>query len=125
MTLMNDLIKERDDLERERIRLNTEVANIKSQLTAYICGNAKKRTNEWYVSANVALNSKKSQLTRVGKQIDDLSRKIKDQRKEVKDMRIRYTNEIFYHKVKEVMSAEDFSEFISSLDETIKNMENR
>lgn len=121
MTSTSDISKRRDALERDRIRLNTEIGNIKSQLTAYICGNPKKRTNEWYSDANSALNTKKSQVARVSKQIDDLNRELKDRRKSEKDMKIRYTNEIFYHKLKEMMTEEEFDAFMDSVDEAVES----
>ena len=120
---MNELLEKLSLLECAIDELREKVVSIQKQMTARIA-RAKiepitPSEDEWLARARVALNINKSKLRELNIQRDKLNREIKAAKKKYAADRNQYKNSLFLEKLKELMTEEELSAFLTECDNKV------
>lgn len=117
---MEELLNRRDAIEKMILEKETDIKNIKVQLTDYRTSNSANRTASWYGKANSAMLIKKGELNALKHKRELICRQIKEENKKIHTQKELSENHLFFLKLQEVLPAEEFAEFITYVKKVIE-----
>ena len=118
MTII-ELEKEIQEQEAAAQKLADDLLPLRAQLTKYITS-GKKDKQEWYGRASIAYQAMNGKLRKLNRKINALKRERKSAIRAMQSQRERIQNELFYKKLKELLTEDQLAAFIEECEEVIK-----